>query len=223
MMTLKILAFIIVLSLIPVFEIMANPDKSFITFQHIDGYVEFDLHPESNHDQYTPLDVGILVFSEGLLGIIPRTNARGQLEFPLFHNLISLASESTSLIIDPIFTFLSDYVPFWNYQPKDTPVHFTYDYTQHGEWNVYENRGGLDQTWLITNDPYLKSWWHPNHYIIYVVEENLYYKGIYLFGFPTVMNNQPFDQDTLEQLLEDLGYYQPTTGGDYGYALHQHP
>ena len=213
-MSVKILAFLVVLSLVPVFEIMANPSKQFVTFQRVDGYVIFELSPSTSENEYGPLDVGILVFREGVLGIIPRNTPSGRIQFPLFHNLISLATQSTSMIIDPIFSFVSQYVPFWNYQPSESQHHMDIDYTQFGQWDTYLNRGGLGQTWRITQDPYLASWWHPNHYIVYIVEEDLYFSAIYVFGKPTVVNSQPLSKELIEQFLEDLGYLTSNTGGD---------
>ena len=212
-MKLKILVFMFILSMIPIFEIIAHPEKEFLTYRFEDGYVHFDLTPDTETHQYNPLDVGVMVFRDGLLGMIPRTNENGLFQFPLIINLISLTTETASLVLDPLLSHISQYIPFWTYQPNES-TQITHNYTEYGTWNVYENRGGLNQTWYVTDDPYNASWWHPNQYIIYVPEENHYYRGILLLGRPTVTNSTALTQSQLETYLIEMGYMTQTTGGD---------
>ena len=212
-MKLKIIALMFIFSMIPIFEIIAHPDKEFVTYRYEDGYVHFDLNPETDVNQYHPLDVGIMVFRDGLLGMIPRTNENGRFQFPLIINLISLTTETASMIMDPILSHVSQYIPFWTYNPTEETV-VTYNYTVYGTWNSYENRGALNQIWHITDDPYRSSWWQPDQYIIYVPYENHYYKGIYLFGRPTVTNSTPLTPSQIETYLLDMGYMTQETGGE---------
>ena len=67
---------------------------------------------------YTYFELGRLMFNDGLLSMIPR-EINGNISFPIFTNLFQLAKNGALYLFVPMLNFLSDFVPFIEYDNSD--------------------------------------------------------------------------------------------------------
>ena len=55
------------------------------------------------------------MIKQGLLGMIPRY-VNDRMYFPLFENILSTFAMAKPFVLDPILSYISGFVPFWDYQ-----------------------------------------------------------------------------------------------------------
>ena len=180
----------------------------------------FDEFPSFEDPQgcYTIRELGTTFFFDGLLGFVPRliddeqSPFDGAVTFPLVSNIFQLLTTGTQYIVDPIFNWLSDFIPFWTYGSGNVTDYYVDNYTGWVHYEDYAISGNLfDNVWILENNPnWDESYWLPSYtrYIIYIEVDDIggtgQYRYLYRSWLGDNLSRNRLSEEDLQEIFADL-------------------
>lgn len=162
---------------------------------------------------YSYFELGRVMFYDGLLSMVPR-EVNDRISFPIFSNLLSFAKNGAVYLINPLLSFLSDFVPFIKVDNSD----IVYTDVYHDETWVY-NKGSYYETdnhsFYYYNEVLSskKIWWYWNatesKYIGYDNVDKIYR---YYYHTVTFLGSGYWTQSKLAISSEEMRKYNVTYG-----------